>query len=125
VHKAQGATTRRAHTIVSDGVDREWIYVTMSRGREANTIYLTAPEVADECEHLAHEQPDGVSALIAALARTATEPVALDAGRGPKTVTDEQLEQRLAEVKDELAASDDGDSPWRPIVSQRNPSSST
>lgn len=37
-HKAQGATARRAHTVAGDGIDREWIYVTMSRGQEANTI---------------------------------------------------------------------------------------
>jgi ATP-dependent exoDNAse (exonuclease V) alpha subunit len=42
-HKAQGATTRRAHTVAGDGVDREWVYVTMSRGQQANTIYLTDP----------------------------------------------------------------------------------
>jgi hypothetical protein len=108
-HKSQGATARRAHTVAGDGVDREWIYVTMSRGREANTIYLTDPDLGnDECEHLTHRHPERISALIAALARTATEPAALDAGRGPRTLTDEQLEQRFAEVEDELAESDAG-----------------
>ena len=47
-HKAQGATARRAHKVAGDGIDREWIYVTMSRGQETNTIYLTEPELADE-----------------------------------------------------------------------------
>jgi hypothetical protein len=108
-HKAQGATARRVHTVASDGVDREWIYVTMSRGREANTIYYTDPELGDdECEHLAHQHPDRLPALIAALARTATEPAALDTGRGPKILTDAQLEQRLADAEVELAASDAG-----------------
>jgi len=108
-HKAQGATARRAHTVAGDGVDREWIYVTMSRGREANTIYLTDREFgSNECEHLTHQRPDRIPALIAALARTATEPAALDTGRGPKTLTDEQLERRLAEAQDELAALDAG-----------------
>ncbi len=77
-HKAQGATARRAHTVAGDGVDREWIYVTMSRCQEANTIYVTDPEPGnDECEHLAHQHPDRISALIAALDRTATEPADL------------------------------------------------
>jgi hypothetical protein len=108
-HKAQGATARRSHTVAGDGVDREWIYVTMSRGQETNTIYLTDPELGnDECEHLTHQQPNRIRALIATLARTATEPAALDTGRGPRTLTDEQLEQRLAEVKTELAAPDRG-----------------
>ena len=104
-HKAQGATARRAHTIASDGVDREWVYVTMSRGQEANTIYLTSLGLAnEECEHLTHQHPAGIPALIAALARTATEPAALDSGRGPKTVTDEHLAQRLADAEVGLGA---------------------
>jgi len=106
-HKAQGATARRAHTVAGGTVDREWLYVTMSRGKEANTIYLTDPELGnDECEHLAHQHPDRIPALIAALARSATESAAIDTGRGPGTLTDEQLEQRLAALKDDRAASD-------------------
>jgi hypothetical protein len=108
-HKAQGATARRAHTVAGDGIDREWIYVAMSRGQEANMIYITDAELGnDECEHLTHQDPDRITALIAALARTATGPAAIDTGRGPKILTDEQLEQRLAEVEDELAESDVG-----------------
>jgi hypothetical protein len=106
-HKAQGATARRAHTIASDGVDREWIYVTMSRGQESNTIYLTDPELGnDECEHLTHQHPERIAALIAGLARAATEPAALDTGRGPKILTDGQLGQQLADMEDELGVSE-------------------
>ena len=69
-HKAQGATARRAHTVAGDGADREWIYVTMSRGSEANTIYLTNPALdQDECTHFTHQHPDRFPAL--------TEPVNL------------------------------------------------
>jgi hypothetical protein len=99
-HKAQGATARRAHTVAGDGVDREWIYVTMSRGREANTIYLTDPDMShDECEHLAHQHPDRLPALIAALGRSAAEPAAIETGRGPHTLTDEDLDRRRADLK--------------------------
>ncbi len=109
-HKAQGATARRAHTVAGDGIDHEWIYVTMSRGQETNTIYLTEPELADdECEHLTHQHPDRIPALIAALNRTATESAALDTGRGPKTLTDEQLAQRLAKVGVGLGANGGGE----------------
>ena len=105
-HKAQGATTRRAHTVAGDGVDREWIYVTMSRGRESNIIYLTDSEHEhNDCTHLTHQHPDRLPALIAALGRTAAEPAALDTGRGPRMLTDEQLEQRLADAEVGLGAS--------------------
>lgn len=99
-HKAQGVTVRRAHTVAGDGVDREWIYVTMSRGQEANTVYLTNPELDhDECTHLTHQHLERVPALIAALGRTAGEPAALDTGRGPRILTDEELNERLVELK--------------------------
>jgi len=106
-HKAQGATARRAHTVAGDGVDREWLYVTMSRGREANTIYLTDPELGkDDCTHLTHQNPNRLTALIAALSRTAAEPAASDTGRGPRTLTDEQLNRRFENLEGELAASE-------------------
>jgi len=102
-HKAQGTTARRAHTVAGDGVDREWLYVTMSRGREANTIYLTDPDLNEsECTHLTHQHPARLPALITALGRTAAEPAALDTGRGPGTVTDAQLQARLADLEAEL-----------------------
>ncbi|MEE8485765.1 MAG: hypothetical protein V3S38_04330, partial [Acidimicrobiia bacterium] len=93
-----------------------------------NTIYLTDPQLGnDECEHLTHQHPERISALIASLARTATEPAALDTGRGPKILTDEQLEQRFAEVEDELAESDAGglspaadDVPREPFIEYLN-----
>ncbi len=102
-HKAQGATARRAHTVAGDGVDREWLYVTMSRGREANTIYLTDPDLNEsECNHLTHRHPERLPALITALGRTATEPAASDSGRGPRTITDGQLSERLAALEAQL-----------------------
>ena len=104
-HKAQGATARRAHTVAGDGIDRGWIYVSMSRGQQANTIYLTDPELdQDECTHLTHQHPERIPALIAALGRTAAEPAALDTGRGPQVVTDERLDGRLADLKAALGA---------------------
>lgn len=98
-HKAQGATAGRVHTVAGGSVDREWIYVAMSRGRQANTIYLTEPDMDDdECTHVAHEQPDRLPALMTALSRTAAQPAALDSGRGPQLLSDEQLSQRIGEI---------------------------
>ena len=102
-HKAQGATARRAHTVAGDGVDRGWLYVTMSRGREANTIYLTDSDLNDsECTHLTHQHPERLPALITALGSTAAEPAAVDSGRGPRTLTDAQLQARLADLEAQL-----------------------
>ena len=90
-HKAQGATARRAHTVVEGAADRQWTYVTMSRGQEANTIYLTEPDMGqEECEHLAHQHPDRRAALITALVRSDAEAAAVDTGRGLPSPTDGQ-----------------------------------
>lgn len=98
-HKAQGATASRVHTVVGGGVDREWVYVAMSRGREANTIYLSAPDLTDgECTHVAHQHPDRLYALMTALNRTAAQPAALDSGREPQLLSDEQLSKRIADI---------------------------
>ncbi|MEX1027698.1 MAG: hypothetical protein WD049_06795, partial [Candidatus Paceibacterota bacterium] len=106
-HKAQGATARRAHTVAGDGVDREWLYVTMSRGREANTIYLTDPDLNEsECTHLTHQHPERLPALISALGRTAAEPAASDSGRGPRTLADQLLIERIEDLGAELGISD-------------------
>jgi len=102
-HKAQGATARRAHTVAGDGVDREWLYVTMSRGREANTIYLTDPDLTEgECMHLTHQHSERLPALITALGRTAAEPAASDTGRGAEATTDRQLNERLAALEAQI-----------------------
>ncbi len=54
-HKAQGITTDRTFTIITGTTDREWAYVALSRGRNANTLYLTPPRPKDEeCSHLTH-----------------------------------------------------------------------
>lgn len=49
-HKAQGTTATRAYVLGDDGLHLEWGYVALSRGREANHLYLTAAnalEVSD------------------------------------------------------------------------------
>ncbi|MDE0545925.1 MobF family relaxase [Microbacterium sp. C7(2022)] len=40
-HRAQGVTTDTAHTLVQSGTTRENLYVSMTRGREANTAYVS------------------------------------------------------------------------------------
>jgi len=108
-HKAQGATAGRVHTVAGGSVDREWIYVAMSRGRDANTIYLTDARIDDEkCTHVAHQRSGRLPALMAALGRSAAQPAAIDSGRGPELLTDEQLRLRLEEVECGLGAGEQG-----------------
>jgi ATP-dependent exoDNAse (exonuclease V) alpha subunit len=84
-HKAQGVTTSRAFTVIDGGTDREWVYVALSRGRQANTLYLANPEPGDEpCTHLTHpERGDPLDALVASLGRRAAETAAIDHVVGP------------------------------------------
>ncbi len=84
-HKAQGVTTGRTFTVITSGADREWAYVAMSRGREANTLYLTNPEPDDElCAHLPHPEPtDALDALTSSLDRSSTQTAAIDHIVGP------------------------------------------
>lgn len=90
-HKAQGATTDRTFVVVDGTTDREWAYVAMSRGRQANTLYLADAEPADEsCTHLTHTQGDNaLDRLTAALNRRSTHTAAIDhAGSTPTAAVD-------------------------------------
>jgi len=79
-HKAQGVTTDRTFVIVDGTTDREWAYVAMSRGRQANTLYLTNPQHEDEqCTHLTHQgHQDPLERLTSALNRGSTGTAAID-----------------------------------------------
>ncbi|MCH8898933.1 MAG: ABC transporter substrate-binding protein [Acidobacteria bacterium] len=79
-HKAQGVTTGRTFTIIGGSADREWAYVAMSRGRQANTLYLANPEPGDEqCTHLTHQdRGDALDTLTASLGRSSARVAAID-----------------------------------------------
>lgn len=77
-HKAQGATTRIVHTVAEAGADREWIYVTMSRGRDSNTLYLVEPGTPnDDCNHLTHDTRH-LDPITASLNRRRAKTAAID-----------------------------------------------
>src|SRR5690606_7158126 len=48
VHAAQGRTVDTAHTVAAMGVDRELLYVAMTRGRDANHAYLVTEDFLHE-----------------------------------------------------------------------------
>ena len=79
-HKAQGVTTGRTFTIIDGGTNREWAYVALSRGRQANTLYLAAPEPDDEpCIHLTHRHSRAaVDALTVSLGCRSSQTAAID-----------------------------------------------
>jgi len=79
-HKAQGVTTGRAFIVMTDGANREWAYVAMSRGRQTNTLYLATPEPSDEhCTHLTRpDRRDVFDTLVASLGRSSAHAAAID-----------------------------------------------
>jgi len=78
-HKAQGTTARTAHTVSTGSTGREWVYVTMSRGRDANTLHLVQPEdLDDQCTHIPHARPSELQALTAELGRRRAQAAAID-----------------------------------------------
>ena len=89
-HKAQGVTTGRTFVVVDGTTGREWTYVAMSRGRQANTLYLAGAEPAEKsCTHLTHTQSDdALDRLTAALNRRSIHTAAIDHARAMRTSRD-------------------------------------
>lgn len=77
-HRAQGTTARIAHTVTTGSTDREWIYVTMSRGQEANTLHLVQPDYSEICTHVPHARSVGIQELTTELSRQGTQTAAID-----------------------------------------------
>lgn len=101
-HKAQGVTTERVHVVIGDGVSREWAYVAVSRGRDANTIHHLHPHPDGDCTHLPHQHPHQLTALASALNTSHAQTAAVDAGRGPRLLTDPELAQRRQQLEQDL-----------------------
>jgi hypothetical protein len=108
---AQGATVDVGLVLVRPGIDREHLYVAMTRGREANHAYVT-PDVASEIDH--HALPsagrgDGppeeraLDVLAAALARTGAQDAAHTARDNARTRTVDAA-RRAAEQATKRAA---------------------
>jgi len=79
-HSAQGLTARRALVLADPGVGRDWLYTAMTRGRDANQLYLVArlDRDRDEFGPSARAQPDAIEALAAQLERYQSQELALD-----------------------------------------------
>jgi conjugative relaxase-like TrwC/TraI family protein len=73
IDAAQGATTDVGIVLVRPGIDREHLYVAMTRGRQANHAYITGAAV-DTGEHPEHGNPNPPPA--ATVERTLTDALA-------------------------------------------------
>lgn len=83
VHKGQGATVDRAFLLGTDALYREAGYVGMSRGRQANNLYVVAdPDDSDLHTHAPGEkvQTEPVVALAQSLSISRSHRLALDTG---------------------------------------------
>lgn len=72
VHSSQGRTVDTCHSLVDPGSSRESLYVSLTRGREANLAY-----VVTEAPAPGEEAPDKVAVLDQILQRTSVEQSAL------------------------------------------------
>jgi hypothetical protein len=80
-HKAQGLTRWRALVWLTGREDSNWLYVQLSRAKQATTIYTqVGPEpVASEVDDLPErELPDGYRQLAQAISRDGSQQLALD-----------------------------------------------
>ena len=76
INAAQGATTDIAILLVRPGLDREHLYVGLTRGRAENHAYIAA-NADDECDHQhTKQQPAARRILIDALARSGRQDTA-------------------------------------------------
>jgi conjugative relaxase-like TrwC/TraI family protein len=82
-HVAQGLTVDHAFVLATDGVDREWAYVAMSRGRHSNRLYLAAEPDDDRAEFapVGRRTADPVERLARDLRSSGAKVLAIDAGR--------------------------------------------
>jgi len=82
-HIAQGVTVDRAFVLAGQGIDREWIYVAMSRGRESNSLYLAEAPDNDRAEYAPTGQPTGtaIERLTRHLRSSNAQVLAIDSGR--------------------------------------------
>jgi hypothetical protein len=82
-HVAQGLTVNQAFVLASDGMDREWAYVAMSRGRHSNRLYLAAEPDDDRAEFapVAQRTADPVERVARGLRSSSAKVLAIDSGR--------------------------------------------
>ena len=110
-HVAQGMTVDRSYVLADEGINREWAYVALSRGRESNRLYLTAypDQPRAEFAPAAAETGDPVALLAARLQTSGGQVLAIDTGpevRSPSSDEILRLERSVATAERERRAID-------------------
>jgi conjugative relaxase-like TrwC/TraI family protein len=80
-HKAQGLTRWRALVLLTGREDSNWLYVQLSRAKQATTIYTQVgpePHVGEVDDLPERELPDGYQQLAQAIGRDGSQQLALD-----------------------------------------------
>ena len=74
-HRAQGITVDRSHVLAHAGMSRENLYVAMTRGRDANHVYVAVDSLDTDCDDLPdpHAALDSRDILATILATTGAE----------------------------------------------------
>ncbi|WP_158407421.1 MobF family relaxase [Corynebacterium glyciniphilum] len=67
IYRSQGMTVDRAYVIPSASLDRQGLYVALSRGRSLNKIFLPDDQVPDVDSHLPQNQPMSPRQLFASI----------------------------------------------------------
>ncbi len=99
-HIAQGLTVDQTYVLVTDGIDREWAYVALSRGRHSNRLYLAVEGDNDRAEYApAGPTADPLERLARLLERSSAQVLAIDSGQPVDSASLEQatLERRRLE----------------------------
>lgn len=114
IDAAQGATADLGIVLVRPGMDREHLYVAMTRGRDGNHAYVTPdPTTDDDLGHGHHQRPAAVAddpqelaerVLAAALGRSGAQDAAHTALEHARTRAQAAQNQRAAEHAAERAA---------------------
>lgn len=81
-HKAQGATVGETFVLGTTGLDREHAYSALSRGAEANWLYLSDGSTRVEEAHAPEIEPDAAARLAARLEVSAAQSLAIDLDDG-------------------------------------------
>jgi Ti-type conjugative transfer relaxase TraA len=81
-HKAQGTTVEHSFVLVRETIDREYAYSGLSRGKEANSIYLTEATRRVEDQHAPELESPALERLGKALRTSGAKSTALDLADG-------------------------------------------